>query len=705
MFLSMIGCFANLSWKCISLAKNVANGVLKDHKLPSTRNVQTAKFFRRKKPSWRRREQPAFEDHGWPVHWYSNGILPIEQFLFWRPKNSTGFPSLFFPVQTAAPVLAHATGRYETAVFVSTCHIWHVSIHGSALAFWWYLTNIFQTIPYGPYWVISIGKSEVFLMTHSLGGYVIGRPDPQGEGWKIGHLDHLDPWFMWWCFVVSMLSLFFGCCSLCFWVYELLLQDGLGLWRTQIISSSYWLSQRFSICTLRNCLSTVTGKPKMFQVTVALTSGHSASFSLLQSSKVGDLKTLAQEAFHKGFLRLVTARGRMLTDLTEPLGLAGQDGDQLAAIVLHVHIAATRHAFALWCSGGDGVLTWGNPRFGGDSSAVQHQLKNVQHVQATSEAFVAILEDGSCVAWGDLRGGGDSSAVQGQLRNVQQICGTGYAFAAILEDGSVVTWGSPQCGGDCSAVQHQLRNVHQIQATDCAFAAMLKDGTVVTWGDAARGGDSSAVQSQLKRVQQIEATSHAFAAILEDGSVVTWGYAGFGADSSGAQGRLSRVQQIRTTNRALAAVLQDGLVVTWGNPDYGGDSSRVQHQLKNVLHVQATWRAFAAVLEDGSVVTWGNPEYGGDSSSVQDRLKSVQKILATVGAFAAILADGCVVTWGSKYYGGDSSAVKDQLRSVQQIHATDSAFAAIRKDGSIVTWGHPYEGGDSSAVQQQLVCL
>ena len=76
--------------------------------------------------------------------------------------------------------------------------------------------------------------------------------------------------------------------------------------------------------------------------------------------------------------------------------------------------------------------------------------------------------------------GGDCSAVQDQLRNVQQIAATGFTFAATLADGSVVAWGVPGYGGDCSTVQDQLRNVQQIQATDRAFAAILVDGSVVT---------------------------------------------------------------------------------------------------------------------------------------------------------------------------------------------------------------------------------
>ena len=141
----------------------------------------------------------------------------------------------------------------------------------------------------------------------------------------------------------------------------------------------------------------------------------------------------------------------------------------------------------------------------------------------SSGAFAAILGDGSVVTWGDAGFGGDSSAVRDQLKNVQQVQVTHAAFAVILEDGSVVTWGAAVEGGNSNCVRDQLKTVQQIQATMHAFAAILADGSVVTWGNAIDGGDSSAVREQLKNVQQIQATHDAFAAILADGSVVTWG--------------------------------------------------------------------------------------------------------------------------------------------------------------------------------------
>ena len=55
---------------------------------------------------------------------------------------------------------------------------------------------------------------------------------------------------------------------------------------------------------------------------------------------------------------------------------------------------------------------------GGDSSAVRDQLKGVQQIQASYEAFAAILADGSVVTWGRADHGGDSSAVRDQLKGV-----------------------------------------------------------------------------------------------------------------------------------------------------------------------------------------------------------------------------------------------------------------------------------------------
>ena len=62
-------------------------------------------------------------------------------------------------------------------------------------------------------------------------------------------------------------------------------------------------------------------------------------------------------------------------------------------------------------------MAWGHAKYGGDSSAVQGELKDqvVQQIYSTASAFAALLGNGRVVTWGDAKYGGKSSAVQGQL--------------------------------------------------------------------------------------------------------------------------------------------------------------------------------------------------------------------------------------------------------------------------------------------------
>ena len=139
----------------------------------------------------------------------------------------------------------------------------------------------------------------------------------------------------------------------------------------------------------------------MLKINVALPNGHTELLTFLPSSTVQDVRTKAQLAFGKKHLRLITAKNRVLVDFEQTLEEAEiEDGECLTALVLQPQLAATYSAFALWCHGDSAVVTWGDADLGGDTSSVQDQLKGVQQIQATGEAFAAILEDGSVVTWG-----------------------------------------------------------------------------------------------------------------------------------------------------------------------------------------------------------------------------------------------------------------------------------------------------------------
>ena len=94
--------------------------------------------------------------------------------------------------------------------------------------------------------------------------------------------------------------------------------------------------------------------------------------------------------------------------------------------------------------------------------------------------------------------------MQHQLRNVQQIQANRRAFAAILGDGSVVTWGDAISGGNIASPGSgvdQLKNVQQIQALPGACAAVLADGSAVAWGGLHGAYDSGNVQGSAKECE------------------------------------------------------------------------------------------------------------------------------------------------------------------------------------------------------------
>ena len=100
----------------------------------------------------------------------------------------------------------------------------------------------------------------------------------------------------------------------------------------------------------------------MLKLNVALPNGHAELLTFLPSSTVQDLTTKGQQAFGKKYLRLITAKNRVLDDPNKTLEEAEiEDGECLTALVLQPQLAATTSAFALWCHGNSAIVTWGEP--------------------------------------------------------------------------------------------------------------------------------------------------------------------------------------------------------------------------------------------------------------------------------------------------------------------------------------------------------
>ncbi|OLQ01570.1 hypothetical protein AK812_SmicGene15704 [Symbiodinium microadriaticum] len=114
-------------------------------------------------------------------------------------------------------------------------------------------------------------------------------------------------------------------------------------------------------------------------------------------------------------------------------------------------------------------------------------------VCSANTALAAVLGDGSVVPWRDAGNGGDSRAVQDRLKTVLRIEASADAFAAMLGDGSVMRGQGPD--GD-------YQETHD---SDGAFVGLVAHGSVVPFGDIPLL--SIAVQTQLPKSRRMNATS------------------------------------------------------------------------------------------------------------------------------------------------------------------------------------------------------
>ena len=432
--------------------------------------------------------------------------------------------------------------------------------------------------------------------------------------------------------------------------------------------------------------------------------------AVLQSR--GTWSALIQKSFEQQFLRLVTAEGHALTDLTESLESLGiQDGDTLTALALQVKIAATGSAFALWCCGGSTLLTWGRSRLWW-VTALSSKIGSMVwlQVKGTFGAFAAVLAIWVGRHLGRYRFWWRTSSKVQELRNVQQVHTSDRAFAAILMDGSIVAWGDPASGGDISTVRDQLRHVQHVQATELAFAAILgRRDQLLPGGDPDYGGwqfwSPRSAQKCAAGAGHICcvccAPSRRICRYVGQ-SIPRWGLAlkSRGSSEECSMSKLQRVVLLLHSWR-MAPLLHGGNVLCLGDSAPG--------QLRNVQQLQATALAFAAILSDGSVAAFRRSGRLGVTHAPQSKISSWMYgsfALQTMVLSLLSVQMATVVTWGNPYYGGGQlCSPRNSSKMCSRLQQRMGPFAAILDDGSLVTWGNRDRGGDSSAVQDLLANL
>jgi alpha-tubulin suppressor-like RCC1 family protein len=187
------------------------------------------------------------------------------------------------------------------------------------------------------------------------------------------------------------------------------------------------------------------------------------------------------------------------------------------------------------------AVAWGNKNCGGDIDNIQHKLTHVRKIVASSDSFVAILqESGVLLGWGNYLHSNPTSIIFNDmywvartakntfvhienLQNVKEVVANRGAYAALLADDSVCTWGDSKYLTGIENVCESLHNVSKIYSNECAFAALMQNKTVLTWGMPMFGGDSSKVTNLLQDVVHVFPTETNFYAKKNNGRLVKWG--------------------------------------------------------------------------------------------------------------------------------------------------------------------------------------
>ena len=108
------------------------------------------------------------------------------------------------------------------------------------------------------------------------------------------------------------------------------------------------------------------------ELKVSLPSGRRETVAVPKSGTIADLKIAGQQSFRQPFLRLAAPDGCLLDPTDSLCGF--QDGDSFTAVAQQPKIAATRVAFALWCAGGNRIITWGHPNYGDSLTALESEI-------------------------------------------------------------------------------------------------------------------------------------------------------------------------------------------------------------------------------------------------------------------------------------------------------------------------------------------
>ena len=327
---------------------------------------------------------------------------------------------------------------------------------------------------------------------------------------------------------------------------------------------------------------------------------------------------------------------------------------------------------------------------------------------AESNALINI--DGSVDTWGNTAFGGLTTNISNNLKNVKEIITGGGIMIALKADGTTTTWKNNAIYETNKPTN--LNNVKKIiSGSDGMVVALKADGKVVAWHNSSNtwdlsGNVSSNNLENLSGIVDIFASNKCFAALKYDNSLYIWGSDENPTNriinnfSSQVSKLTSGVKEVFVNGKVLIALKYDGTVVTIGNANNGGDISNNDTRYKlyggtatEIADVFLNDKFAIGLKKDNSCIYWGDISrnstlFNNDISTFTD----IKNIVYSKDVMIGIKFNGRIVGLGEKNKGAETPDITDSTLKVYA--TTNNGFSLLKTNSEVISWGDSSYGGE-----------
>ncbi|MCX8472909.1 MAG: gliding motility-associated C-terminal domain-containing protein, partial [Sediminibacterium sp.] len=279
------------------------------------------------------------------------------------------------------------------------------------------------------------------------------------------------------------------------------------------------------------------------------------------------------------------------------------------------------------------VLGWGDNNFNaGASTDTFSKLKNIIHIEAGSNANLALDKFGKVYGWGlNNFGQGEATDTLSKLNTVVDFSTGKFHNIALRSNGTVVGWGSNNSKqGQTTDTMSILKNIVAISAGSFHNIALTLDGKIIGWGNNVfNQGSSSKFLSFDNPIYQIGAGDYFNIFLQRDGSLKGNGSNFYFEDPNDfvSQPQFTQIKDIavgydhflaqNTSYHVLGAML-----------DIYGQGATTDNlgKLINITNISAGGLHNIALNMDSLVKGWGNNDF--KQGEATDTIAKLTRIVA-----------------------------------------------------------------------------